>query len=461
MFMTFLFGSPDIKGGKGVSQAVKMPYESTHSLIKCAMSFGPRTITEQLAQKLIIRWVPKWYEVFYDKGRGLFHERLTKGFKPVTGGQLRLLTQCRQLAVYSHASLQKSIFKFEPDLRLHFTNMRRSYYIAETGGWRFSLREDGEPQDVVYDLYTISFVIFALGHYYRATQDEDAHALALSTLQFIDKNFRIGTQPGYVESLDQSLKPLPGIRRQNPHMHLLEACLFATDIWNDALFSDIASDMVGLFFRYFYDAEKRSLYEWFQDDLSPHPEKGRVVEPGHYYEWIWLLKKYARQQGEPELFDAVCFNLLDWANTNGWDHEYGGIYDELDVSGAVISATKRIWPFTEALKANALMLKDRPIVRQERKQRIADMTALFKNRYIEERGFWTERLNRDLTPASDTMPGTTPYHVYFGIMETRDILRARGKNMSCAPMLYGIIYSVRRKLSALVRAVRERLALTF
>jgi mannose-6-phosphate isomerase len=425
------------------------------------MSFGPSTIVEQLAQKLIIRWVPKWYEVFYDKGQGLFHERLTKGFKPVPGGQLRLLTQCRQLAVYSHASLQKSIFRFEPDLRLHFKNLRQSYYIPETGGWRFSIRHDGEPQDIVYDLYTISFVIFALGHYYRATQDEEAHALAISTLQFIDEKFRIGTQPGYAESLDKDLKPLPGVRRQNPHMHLLEACLFAADIWDDKLFTDIANDMVGLFFRYFYDAPKKVLYEWFQDDLSPHPDKGHVVEPGHYYEWIWLLKKYSKQQGEPELFDAICFKLFDWANTYGWDQEFGGIYDELDVSRNVVSDTKRIWPFTEALKANALMLKDHPLVRQERKRRIADMTAIFKKKYIGERGFWTERLNRDLTPATDTMPGTTPYHVYFGIMETRDILRARGKGVSYAPMLFGSIYGARRKLSALVRNLREKLAPTY
>lgn len=420
------------------------------------MAYGPHTIIEHQAQKLLLRWVPKWYEVFYDPARDNFDERLTKGFKPVPLGYLRLLTQCRQLAMYAHATTQASSIPFRANLAGHFAALKRDYYVPETGGWRFSIHEDGTPADTTYDLYTLSFVIFALAHYFRATQDAEAKQLAVATLEFIDKNFRVDGWAGYCEALDETLKPLPKMRRQNPHMHLLEACLFATDIWDEPIFNDIADQMVALFLIYFYDVDKKSLCEWFNDDLTPHAEKGHIVEPGHYYEWVWLLKKHARLSQEPELYDVICFKLLDWANTYGWDSEFGGIYDELDTGGAVVSETKRIWPFTEAIKANALMLKDHPLIKKERKQRIADMIEILRDKYIEERGFWTERLKRDLSPATDYMPGTTPYHVYFGIMETRDILRARGKSVSWMPAIYGFVYGLRRKLSMIVRSWRRR-----
>jgi mannose/cellobiose epimerase-like protein (N-acyl-D-glucosamine 2-epimerase family) len=439
---------------KNALQIKAFPFKSE------VMSFGPHTILEQLAQKLLIRWMPKWHEVFRDEetggGAGAFHERLTRGFKPIKLDTRRLLTQCRQLAVYSHASLQKEdTLGFKPDLKRHFEVIKKLYFVPETEGWRFSVTDAGSPKDDTYDLYTMSFVIFAFCHYYRATKDEEAHVLAIKTLKFIHEKFRMPGLPGFAEALDKDLKPVPAIRRQNPHMHLLEACLFAAEIWDDELFIKTGDEMVSLFLNHFFDTEKMALYEWFTDDLKPHPEKGHIVEPGHYYEWIWLLKKHAEQQGDKHFYNKLCFIMLDWANTHGWDNEFGGIYDEVGIDGTVISETKRIWPYTEALKANALMLiKDRPDNNKARKERIARMVDIFKNKYIDQRGFWTERLNRDLTPLTDYMPGTTPYHVYFGIMETRDILRSRGKGKSFVPVVYGFFYRLRRRASNCIRSFK-------
>ncbi len=420
------------------------------------LSHGALTTIERQAQKLLIRWIPKWYEVFYDPVQGNFHERLTRGFKPVPDQPRRLLTQCRQLAMYSSALMTGETLGFNPDLRHHFEQLCRQYYVPETGGWRFSIDDQGRPKDPSYDLYSLSFVIFALTHYYRATQDEEAHTIARDTLRFIDRKFRAPDVIGFAEALGQDLKPLPRIRRQNPHMHLFEACLFAADIWDDNIFKACASELAGLFFTYFYDGKQNQLCEWFNDDLTPHEEKGHIVEPGHYYEWVWLLNKF-----DAKRYRLTCEHLLEWANTYGWDAEYGGIYDELTPEGDIISDTKRIWPFTEAIKANALMLpKFQPLVKQERKNRIAEMVAIFKDKYIEDRGFWTERLNRDLSPLTDYMPGTTPYHVYFGIMETRSILRARGSSKSVMLNVYAAIYRARRKVSARLRAFKRSRKLT-
>ncbi len=418
------------------------------------MAHGTHTTVEHLSCKLLQRWVPKWYEAFADNTLGGFYERMGHGFQPILTGQRRLLTQCRQLALYAHAVAQTENPSFAPDLKGVFDYIVATYYVPQTGAWRFSVDDEGKPLDNSYDLYALAFVIFALSHYYRATQDEKAHALAVETIAFIDKNFRTGVMPGLVEALDEHLVPMDNVRRHESHMHFLEACLFAAETWDESAFMRMADEMVGLFMQYFYKPETGFLSEYYTDMFVPQPnEDGRIVaEPGHYCEWIWLLKKHAALKDDPAVYDDLCWGLLQWANRYGWDEKYGGIYDELTPEGEMIADTKRIWPFTEALKANALMLDyvDDPD-KSALKKRVADMVAVFNARYMHERGFWMEWLQRDLTAVTDYMPATTPYHVYFGIMEARGVLAGRGvsKSLALRPLVF--LYALRRRLSALVK----------
>ncbi|MCB9991087.1 MAG: AGE family epimerase/isomerase [Rhodospirillales bacterium] len=414
---------------------------------------GLHTTIEKLSFKLQQRWVPKWYEAFCDPAGG-FYERLGHSFKPVMTGRKRLLTQCRQLAMYSHAGLQGRARDFTADLAARFDYMVRTYHVPKTGGWIYSVDDDGKVLDGRYDLYTQAFVIFALSQYYRVSGDETVRELSLETLRFVDKNFRKPDLPGLVEVLDEKLKPLDEVRRHESHMHLLEACLFAAESSSDMLYRQMADELADLFLNYLYDREANLLSEYFTDELKPKKQHGAiVVEPGHYCEWIWLLKKHAVLHGDPARYDDLCKPLLEWASVRGWDGTYGGIYDELDPDGAVIADTKRIWPLAEALKANALML-DSGVDKDAVKQRIHKMINVFDDHYMQERGFWTEWLRRDLTAETDYMPGTTPYHVYFGIMETREVVLARGKtrSISAGPQL--LVYRLRRKVSDAVRAVR-------
>lgn len=412
------------------------------------MNFGTQSTIEFLATRLMVRWIPKWYEAFTDSERGGFYERLGQNFKPVETGTRRLLTQCRQLATYSHASLQPECNIPGLDLKRHFEHIVKYYYVEETGGWRFSTYDDGNPRDEYYDLYALAFVIFSFSHYYRASGDDRARLYALDTLHFIETSFRLPDQPGLTEAIGPDLKIIPQLRRQNPHMHLLEACLFALDTWSEPVYRAMADEIIGLFRDYFYDAPSHHLCEFFSDDLTPHPEKGALVEPGHYYEWIWLLQKHG------DGHDDVCAGLLDWANAHGWDDQHGGIYDVLNPSGAVIADTKRLWPFTEAIKANALML-DKVTDKIALKKRMADMVGVFQSHYMQERGFWVEWRTRDFKPQTDYMPGTTIYHVYFGIVETRRVLRGRGRSVSLGIGGVKAYYSARRKLSAIVRGLRR------
>lgn len=416
------------------------------------MASGLHSTIRSLQTRLFLRWCPKWYGAFADEAGG-FHERLGKGFKPVATGQRRLVTQCRQLSIYSDHSARenKALYK---NLQAQFEFILARYHVPDTGLWHFALDDQGQVTDQTCDLYALSFVIFSCSHYYRATGDKRAKEAARQVLDLVDRKFRLPV--GLAEAIGPDFKPLSKMRRQNPHMHLLEACLFAHETWGDPAYAAMADEMVGLFESHFFHPEICALVEFFDDNLKPHAEKGGHLEPGHYFEWVWLLKKHAALKNDPARHDAVAMRLLDWANKYGWDEIHGGIYDTLAADGRVLADTKRIWPFCEALKANALMLTLAPD-RQAIKDRVSAMVAVFEDKYMQERGFWTEWLNRDLSPAADYMPGTTPYHVYFGITETLDVLERRGAMKSLGAKVDGTLYGFRRALSQGVRKIRTAL----
>lgn len=416
------------------------------------MARGIHSTINLLNLSLQGRWGIKWYESFQDHTLGGFYERLGHSFKPIYCGQRRLLTQCRQLSVYSALRYN--------GLQTHFNHIIQKYYNQKTGLWIFSLNDQGDILDSTCDLYALTFVIFMCAQYYQATHDEAAHTTALQTLNTIKTRFKMPNGIGYAESLNNDGIVITAIRRQNPHMHLLEACLFAYETWNDDAFIKIADEMIHLFNTYFFNAEKTILHEYFDDELKPHTEKGNWVEPGHYFEWVWLLKKHAELKKLPDLHIHQTNSLFLWAHQNGWDPVHGGVYDVLEPDGNIKTDTKRIWPFCEALKAYALMLAETPhetthhMTRQRIKERVTDMVHVFENKYIQERGFWTEILNRDLSNQTDYMPGTTPYHVFFGIQETKKYLDRRGPSKSIIFNILALIFMIERALSKAFKFIK-------
>ncbi len=415
------------------------------------MAGGLSSHIDSLQVRLIQRWVPKWHDAFTDRTLGGYYERLNRNFKPILTGQRRLVSQCRQLSIYSHWAAHNQ--KSNVSVRNQFEFIVERYHHAQAGHWWFSIDDSGNVKDRHSDLYALAFVIFSFSHYYRVNQDARAKDLAMQVLAFINDKFRIPGLPGFAEAVGDEGRPMQKMRRQNPHMHLLEACLFAYETWGDSAYLSMADEIVELFARYFYDTHNHVVREFFNDDLSLHPAEGHKVEPGHAFEWVWLLKKHGAAHGDSSRHDVIALHLLENANRSGWDHDHGGIYDVVDERGAVIAPTKRIWPFCEALKANVLMLNTAPD-RQAIKDRVFEMIRVFNERYMQERGFWSEWLERDFTPVTDYMPATTPYHVYFGVMETAEAVDKRGGSKSLAGGVVSVLYTLRRQISQSVKRLR-------
>ncbi|MBN9450143.1 MAG: AGE family epimerase/isomerase, partial [Bosea sp.] len=148
--------------------------------------------------------------------------------------------------------------------------------------------EDLATVDILYDL---AFVLFACAHYYRATGEAAAIRLAEATMDGIESEL---TAPhgGYAED---DLGTLP--RRQNPHMHLLEAFHALAEATGNQRWLDAAGRIVRLAAERFIDANG-TLGEYFDTIWQPVAgAPGRLREPGHQFEWVWLLYHHRRLAG--------------------------------------------------------------------------------------------------------------------------------------------------------------------
>ncbi len=391
-----------------------------------------RELAERLRTYLFEGLIPFTARAFVDRRQGGFHERVDALGNPVHTGYKRLVVQCRQVYFFSHAFLLAQAPQAIEEARQGVAFLQRSYWDVRHGGWFFSTSPEGAPRERRKDCYGHAFVLFAMAYFHRASGDAGALLLAERTLQVLQERFVDESHGGYLEAAAEDWSALGAVRRQNPHMHLLEGLLAMYEAAGGSHYLRLAGDIVRLFREKLFDHESGTLGEHFLDDWTPHPKLGHRVEPGHHFEWCWLLDWYARVASDTVATDPVSSNhgalslserLFTWAMRHGLDRDHGGVFDAVSREGEVLEGTKRIWPQLECVKACA--------VRYQRSGETGDLRALTAqlealfSRYLIDDGSWRESLDRQGRPASDTLPGSTGYHLFLALSEVLRVLEGR------------------------------------
>ncbi len=139
-------------------------------------------------------------------------------------------------------------------------------------------------------------------------------------------------------------------------MHLLEAFISLARSTGEARWLALTDKVIGLFSESFYNRENGVLTEYFDESLRPAPGvTGQIAEPGHLFEWVWLLYDYQSLSGfdQQETIDALYANGIGVGLTAS-----GLLVDEILLNGDVHNADVRLWPMTELIKACLLKAKD-------------------------------------------------------------------------------------------------------
>ena len=134
-------------------------------------------------------------------------------------------------------------------------------------------------------------------------------------------------------------------------MHLLEACLAWAEIGNDLAWKDWARDLIGLALHKFIRNDSGALGETFSFDWQPAPGvHGRIIEPGHQFEWAWLLLRSEARRSED--LRTTALRLITIGETCGVQNQVAinALLDDFSIH----DPNARFWPQTERLKAALL-----------------------------------------------------------------------------------------------------------
>ncbi|QHI95843.1 mannose-6-phosphate isomerase [Aristophania vespae] len=354
--------------------------------------------------------LPLWSNIGFDHKRRLFHERLTFDHKPIELPALRLMVQARQISTYCRAELD-GLAK-TASLALDSLQEVEKRYWGSDGeiGWVFSLAPDGQPADKSRDLYAHAFILFAYAWAYQISKDPAHLNVARRTVIEIDKIFK-AQNGGYLDAV-----PAPDtIRRQNPHMHLLEAYLMLFEVSGDSFYLEYAQNMTHLAMQRFILPHTGMLLEFFDAEWKPLEAIGlNRVEPGHLCEWSWLFSEFMRLAPETSFsheMKETREKLFDAAMKYGVSPDTLIVCDAITDDGRQLENTTRIWPQTEFMRM--LALKERENF-SEAKSLIDRQKKCFFERYAPShlKGGWIDRLDANGVALTDHMPASSLYHIY-------------------------------------------------
>jgi len=356
----------------------------------------------QLLSWLLVSAYPLWATKGYDTERGGFHERLGEQ-GPVGGDPRRARVQVRQ--VYCFASAVTLGWNRDPTtLVTDGLEYFLRHYRRPDGLFRTLCAADGTPLDEHAFLYDQAFVLLALAETQRAVGRqawirEEAHALMAALNRLLRR------RGGGFESRDPGGLPL----LSNPHMHLLEAALAWRTMSGDSLWRDLADEIAALALDRFIDRQSGALRESFAQDWSPMDGlPGRLVEPGHLYEWAWLLLRWRNER------DCVIAARRLVGIADRYGVRDGVVINSLLDDLTPYDAHARLWPQTERLKVSA-----RLAVVDESYWAAAAEAAQTLIQYLDAagNGLWRDCMSPQKRFIEEPAPASNFYHIVCCIDE--------------------------------------------
>jgi mannose-1-phosphate guanylyltransferase/mannose-6-phosphate isomerase len=340
--------------------------------------------------------LPLWSSAGVDAGHGFFHEALTVDGKPHPAPR-RSRVQARQVFVFATCARLGYGAALLPIARRGFEGLL-SRYRRPDGLFINSVGADGAPHDDGVDIYEQAFALLAMAALHAADPSAgDLPAQAQRTLAALQARRVAGG--GFRESGAQPFQA-------NCHMHLFESSL----AWEEAGvagWAGLSDELAELALGKFIDAETGVLREFFDADWRPLEGEGGLVEPGHHFEWAWLLERWGRARGDVRARDAA--RRLYANGLRGVDPARQVAMNALWEDFTIRDANARLWPQTEHLKATLFFGDEAQILRAAQ--------GLAKYLDVPARGAWRDKMQADGGFLAEPSPATSFYHLLTAVLE--------------------------------------------
>lgn len=368
------------------------------------MSEALITEAARLRDWLLEAAFPLWWRVGADHVTGGFHERIGFDGRPVVLPR-RARVAARQAFSYCEAGRLGWNGPWR-DAGRHALAFLREKFIQQDGTVISVVASDGAVLDPSFDLYNQAFALVAYACGYGTLDPGggwQSHAYAL-----VETLRRDYAHPGggFLEDRNGALA-----LRANPHMHLLEAALAWLTIDRNPIWRDMADEIAALCLERLVDRNTGALREFFAFDWQPLVGiKGEVLEPGHHYEWAFLLSRWAGLTGRER--PAAVTKLIAFADRYGIDRDRRVAVNAIGLGGKVHDPVARLWPQTERLRAYTVAPRGDNDARL--REAIASLWC-----YLDAPlpGLWYENLGTDGRFVIEAALATSLYHLVGAITE--------------------------------------------
>jgi mannose/cellobiose epimerase-like protein (N-acyl-D-glucosamine 2-epimerase family) len=365
------------------------------------------------------RWLfedalPLWWEVGADRTHGGFHEAIElDGLPFALPHRARVIT--RQAFSYREAGRLGWNGPWQEAMR-HALDYFGKHFITADGTVASVVGLDGKVSDPKFDLYDQAFALLAYASGHEALGEDTGWRRQAVVLRTALEQSYADALGGFVEDRGGRLP-----RRANPHMHLLECALAWVAIDDqDPAWRRMADGIATLCIEKFIDPASGALREFFGADWSPAAGmEGQVCEPGHHYEWAFLLHRWARLTGR-ETPEAVA-RLIAFADRHGLDAARGVAINAVLPDGRVHDATARLWAQTERIRAYVAQQRTETEV-------TAAIDGLRRFLVTPTRGVWFDQLTAEDSFVPEPARATSLYHIIGAIAE----LSAAFPEIACA-----------------------------
>jgi mannose-6-phosphate isomerase len=345
--------------------------------------------------------LPLWWRIGADP-RGGFHEQIDVSGNPIERPQ-RARTIARQAFSYCEAGKLGWTGPWCAAAR-HALDYFHGHYFDADGTVVSAVGRDARVSDSRFDLYEQAFALLALASAHEAFSGEPqwrARSVWLRERLQSDFAHPLG---GHREDRVGESEPL----RSNPHMHLLEAALAWAAIDPDPAWAEMADAIVALCLERFVDAKSGAVLEFFAQDWSPASGiDGRIAEPGHQYEWAYLLDRWAafKRRARP----VAAERMIAFADAHGVDAAHGVAINALLADGSVHDAGTRLWPQAERIRAYSVV--------GSCSARLPEAIAGLHRHFVTAvPGLWIERFDADGAPVDGPSPATSLYHIVGAVV---------------------------------------------
>lgn len=362
--------------------------------------------------------IPLWSEQGIDHQTGGFFEALSPDGKPLPLPR-RALVQSRQ--IYSFLTAAK-LNLLDPKKANQIVTNGVDYliknYFQNGGACIHAITPEGLPQNSDLDLYTQAFALFALGCGFEVSKNPTYKTQALKLLNYLNSN-RKAPGGGYTEIKNSTV-----YFQSNPHMHLFEAALTWLQVDPCQEWKTLASDLFTLSKTKFIDEETKTLCEHFNEGWIKHrsteANNAFIFEPGHHYEWSWLMAWFDDLTGSNS--KSLRHSIYTTADKYGLTKNNLAV-DEVYSDFKIKKQSSRFWPQCERIKAAVKLGLESPTAEQPQFAKSADeaLTALFGYFNLPVKGLWQDMLLENGIFSKQDPKASSLYHIINAMFEYKTI----------------------------------------